>query len=175
MSCVVGIVKDNKVWLGSESCATTSDGERRFNKLEKIFRNGPYLIGFVGTVRPGQVLLPNYFKPPKNVMDFPDAIIKQFGDKGCLGIDGEDQTYCQATNFLVAYENRLYEILVDFQMNEIDNYSAIGSGSDFATGSLHTTSFTDLTPDKRIILALKAAVNHDMGCAGPYIIKTQPE
>lgn len=174
MSCVVGIVKDKKVWLGAESCASTGDGERKYNKLQKIFKNGPYLIAFVGNVRPGQVIMPNW-KPPKDVKDFPDSLIEIFTEKGCIGVDSEDQTVMQSTNFLIAFKNRLYEILIDFQMNEIDTYTAIGSGSDFATGSLHTTSSMNFTPEKRIKIALDAAVYHSTACAGPYIIKTQPK
>jgi ATP-dependent protease HslVU (ClpYQ) peptidase subunit len=173
MSCVIGIVKGKKVWLGAESCASTGDGERRYTKLKKIFKNGPYLIGFVGNVRPGQVVMPNW-KPPKDIKDFPDALIEQFTIKGCIGTDSEDQTIIQGTNFLIAFKNRLYEILIDFQMNEIGTYSAIGSGSDFATGSLHTTSSMKFTPEKRITLALDAAVHHSTSCDGPYIIRTQP-
>lgn len=174
MSCVIGIVKDKKVWLGAESCASTGDGERRYTKLQKIFKNGPYLIAFVGDVRPGQVIMPNW-KPPKDIKDFPDALIEIFTEKGCLGVDSEDQTCMQSTNFLIAFKNRLYEILIDFQMNEIENYSTIGSGSDFATGSLYTTNSMKFSPEKRIKLALDAAVHHSTSCDGPYLIRSQPE
>jgi len=173
MSCIVGIVEGKKVWMGAESCASTGDGERVYTKLKKIFKNGPYLIGFVGNVRPGQVIMPNW-KPPKDIKDFPDALIERFTEKGCIGVDSEDQTTIQGTNFLIAFKNKLYGILIDFQMNEIDTYVAIGSGSDFATGSLHTTNSMKFSPEKRIKLALEAAVYHNITCEGPFIIKTQP-
>ena len=173
MSCVIGIVQGKKVWLGAESCATTGDGERRYNKLQKIFRNGPYLIAFIGNVRPGQVVMPGW-KPPKDIKDFPDALIERFTMKGCIGIDSEDQSVTQATNFLIAFKNKLYEILIDFQMNEVDTYTSIGSGSEFAMGSLHTTKSMKFSPKKRIELALDAAVYHSTSCAGPYLIRSQP-
>lgn len=173
MSCVIGIVKGKKVWLGAENCASTSDGERRYNKLKKIFKNGPYLIAFIGNVRPGQVIMPGW-KPPANIKDFPDALIERFTEKGCIGIDSEDQSVTQATNFLIAFKNRLYEILIDFQMNEIATYTSIGSGSEYAMGSLHTTNSMKIAPEKRIKLALDAACYHSTSCAGPYLIKSQP-
>ena len=59
MSTVIAIVDDGKIWMGSDSYATTSDGERRRIICKKIFINGPYLIGFVGSVRTGQVIHQN--------------------------------------------------------------------------------------------------------------------
>lgn len=173
MSCVIGIVKDKRVWIGAENCASTGNGERKYTKLKKIFKNGPYLIGFIGDVRPGQVIMPDW-KPPKDIKDFPDALIEIFTQKGCIGVDSEAQTSIQSTNFLVAFKNRLYEILIDFQMNEIDTYTAIGAGSEFAIGSLYTTNSMKFSPKKRITLALDAAVHHNTSCAGPYIIRSQP-
>jgi hypothetical protein len=75
-----------------------------------------------------------------------DRIIKQCKEKGCLSIDNEYQTYVHKYNYLVGYENKLYEILVDFQINEITDYTAVGSGSSYAFGSLHTTR----NPEQRI-------------------------
>jgi hypothetical protein len=47
-------------------------------------------------------------------------------------------------------------------------YDVIGSGSDFALGSLFST--TALEPKKRIIIALKSAEYLSMGVLSPFTI-----
>ena len=117
MSTVIGVVQDGKVWMGVDSYATTADGDRRHMIVEKMFVNGPYLIGYIGAVRNGQVLKAHCFDPPENVLDFPDLIIDQFRKKGCLGTTPETQTVMQEGNLLIAtMDGKLYEILMDFQI-----------------------------------------------------------
>lgn len=171
MSTVIGVVDNGKVWMGADSFATTGDGERRRIKCEKIFTNGLFLIGFIGSVRCGQVLSPEYFTPPEEVMGFPDAIIAQFTEKGCLATNPETQTSLQESNFLIGTPNgRLFEILADFQMNQIVDHTAVGSGSNFALGSLYTTRrWSDHR--KRIKVALEAAALYDTSTGPPFVIE----
>ena len=91
MSTVVAIVDKGKVWMGADSYATMESGERRRIMCKKLFVNTPYLIGYVGSARVGQVVRPEYFTPPENVLDFPDSLTKQFEEKGCLGMDPEKE------------------------------------------------------------------------------------
>lgn len=169
MSTVVGIVDGKDIYLGADSLASTEEGDARPIKCQKIFRSGKYLIGFIGSVRGGQTLYPDYFKFPTNIMDVPDAIMNQFTEKGCL-ITSEQSTYLHACNFLIGYKGKLYEILVDFQMTEIEQYSAIGSGSTYAFGSLHTTEKMkdDFNPQMRMELALEAAETFSTGTRRPF-------
>lgn len=172
MSTVIGIVQDGKVYMGCDSYATTEDGvKRNLNKVKKMFTNGPYLIGYIGSVRAGQTLLPHVFTPPKNVMNFPDVMIKQFEEKGCLATDPDSQTSAQQSNFLIATTSgKLYEVLADFQINDIDDYTAIGSGSHFAYGSLYTTRHMK-DPRKRLKIALETAAFFDTSTGPPFIIE----
>lgn len=171
MSTVVGIVNKGKVWMGADSYASMDSGERRRIICNKIFVNPPYLIGYVGSVRVGQTLKPGYFDPPENVFDLPDKIIKQFKKKGCLGIDSDDQTIKHASNFLIATPNgKLFEILVDFQINEVKDFTSIGAGSAFALGSLYTTR-KKKDPRKRIMTALEIASVYDIHTGPPFMIE----
>jgi len=171
MSTVVAIVDNGKVWMGADSYATTKDGERRRMKCNKIFTNGPYLIGYIGSVRVGQVLKPEFFTAPKKVLDFPDKMIAHFESKRCLAVDSESQCSVHESNLLVATtKGKLYEILLDFQMNEIEDFTAIGSGSHFAVGSLYTTRDWS-SPKKRIMTALKVAAVYDMATGPPFVVE----
>jgi ATP-dependent protease HslVU (ClpYQ) peptidase subunit len=171
MSTVVAIVDNGKVWMGADSYATMTSGERRRIICNKMFINPPYLIGYVGSARVGQVIRPEYFKPPENVFEFPDALIKQFKKKGCLGLDSDDQTAINASNFLIATpDGKLFEILVDFQINEVKDFTGIGSGSTFALGSLYTTK-NRKDPKNRILTALHIAGVYDIHTGSPYIVE----
>lgn len=171
MSTVIGVVENGKIWMGADTRASTECGEIRPIVCKKIFRNGDYMIGYVGSVRGGQILYPNFFKPPKDIWDLPDKIIEQCTTKGCLASE-ENQTSMQTCNYLIGYQRKLYEILVDFQMSEIPETTSIGSGSSYAMGSLYTTSRMkdEFTPEMRIQLALEAAAEYNANTSGPFLI-----
>lgn len=173
MSTVVGLKYKGDIWLGADSLASTEDGEIRPLKAKKIFRNGPYLIGFIGSVRGGQILFPDYFEPPRDIKDLPDAIIEQCEEKGCL-VQTDDQRSAHGCNFLVGYKGKLFEILIDFQLNEIDDYTAVGAGSTYAIGSFYTSANIEgvkLSPEDRVMLALKAAATFNSSTGGDLIIE----
>lgn len=172
MSTVVGLKTNEGVWIGADSRASTEEGEIRPFVANKVFYNGEYLIGFIGSVRGGQVVRPEYFKPPKNVYDWPDALIAQCDKKGCLG-HSDQQTNIMLCNYIIGdkRDNKMYEILVDFQMNEIDDYTAVGSGSYYAFGSFFTTEELNIKDGhERVELALKTAAKFDSATGGPLKI-----
>jgi len=171
MSCAIGIISKDGIWIGTDSAATTIDGEKRPIIAEKMFRKENFLIGYIGSVRGGQILKSKDFKCPQNILNLPDAIMECCREKGCLAINAEDQTNGHLCNYLVACKNGLYEILVDFQINQIAEYTSIGSGSCYAFGSLFTTSKSNLNPQQRIKLALNTAAYFDIATAPPFVIE----
>ena len=171
MSCVVGLIQNDKIFIGSEGIATTDEGERRPIKTIKVFRNGKYLIGYTGSVRAGQIIQEKYFEAPEDIFELPDAIREHLSNKGTLLINDE-QAQMQNANFLVGYEGRLYEILIDFQLNEImGNFTAIGAGAAYAMGALYATEKLLLSPEERIRLALGAACEFMVSCGEPLEIQ----
>jgi ATP-dependent protease HslVU (ClpYQ) peptidase subunit len=171
MSTVVGLKTKNGVWIGADSRASTEEGEIRPVVANKIITNGPYLIGFIGSVRGGQIIRKEYFKPPKDPFDWPDALIEQCQKKSCIAT-GDPQTAIMLCNYLVAdyRSGKLYEILIDFQMNEIEEMTAIGSGSPFAFGSLFTTRELNIKGEERVMYALQAAATFDSATGAPFIV-----
>lgn len=172
MSTVVGLKTNRGIWIGCDSRASTEDGDVRPIVAEKIFNNGVYMIGFIGSVRGGQILRPEYFTAPKRVYDWPDALIKQCEEKYCLA-QGENQTSIMLCNYVIAdtRTGKLYEILIDFQMNEIEEMTSIGSGSNFAFGSLFTTRELNINGEDRVRMALETAREFDSATGGPLIVK----
>ena len=170
MSTVIGIKQGKNVWIGSDSRGTTEDGYVRYGDCIKVFRNGDYLIGFIGTVRGGQILMPPFFEPPDDIEWFPDLLREQVAEKGCMVIE-DDRCQSQHCNYLIGYKGRLFEILSDFHMNQIKTYTSIGSGSYFAFGSLYTTKQLGIKdPEKRMMIALKTAAHFDVASAAPFHI-----
>ena len=176
MSTVAAVVDNRKVWMGSDSFATTEQGERRNIKAIKLFINGPYMFGFIGSVRVGQLLKPEYFKAPSRLHEFPDEIYNHLEPRGCIATNSETQTSYQESNILIATrDGQLFEILSDLQMNEIEDYSAIGSGAQFALGSLYSTRNTlENRPEMRIQMALRCASFFDTSTGEPFVIQAYP-
>jgi len=173
MSCIIGMIENGRIILACDGVATTSDGDKRPIVVEKILRyeKPNMLIAWAGDVRPGQTLKPHYFKPPKVIYDLPDAIRDHFESKGCMTLDesGSQITKC---NYLIAYEDRLFEILLDFQLNEVQgNFTSVGAGASYALGSLYTTQDLDMTTEEKITLALDSACEYSATCGPPYIFE----
>ena len=172
MSCIIGLINKNKVYLGADSYATTVDGERRPIIANKLFRNGKYLIGFAGSVRGGRILSDSSLKLPSNIWRLPDTIQEIFTEKGCITQD-ETCGVLQPCNFLIAYKAKLYEILSDFQISEIcGNFTAVGSGASYAMGALHVLEKTSTKPEQKITRALEAASFFTTTVGPPFFIES---
>lgn len=169
MSCIVGIVENDEIWVGADGRASTEDGDIRPMKDKKLFRNGKYLFGNIGSVRIGQVLTPVHFKPPQNVLKLPDAIRKKCLDMGCIAYN-EHQVQVLSSNLLVVAEGKMYTVLIDFQMTEVEYYTSLGAGCFYAYGSLYTTHKQNYHPEDRVRIALEAACEFNGACGPPFDI-----
>jgi len=170
MSCVVALINNGKIYMGADGVSTNGRAEHRPIHCEKIFWNKEYLIGFTGSIRNGQLIKSDYFSPPEDIKDLPDAMYDHFTKKGVICND-EDGTVIQQSNFLIAWKGEIYDILVDFQMNKTyGDYNAIGSGANTALGSFFT-SRRFKSPTKRVLTALKAAAEFSFAVGEPYTIE----
>ncbi len=161
MSLVVAIAQEGQVFMACDSYSTSEDGDIKRRHDMKMYMNGKYLIGFTGSARTGQIFKPKYWKPPKDIYEFPDAMREQVVAKGCLSANNTDIGMdVMLSNFIIGFKGRVYEILVDFQLAEPEeNYSALGSGKTYALGSLFTTKFSSTIPiEDRLEIAMKAGV-----------------
>ena len=170
MTCVVGLEDKGNIYIGADS-AGSAGTNLSIRADEKVFMNGPFIIGFAGSFRMGQ-LLRYKFDPPKQsvktddmkymVTDFIDAAKKCFTDNGF----GSTST---GGLFVVGYNKKLYRIDSDFQVGKLVlPYVAIGSGECYALGSLHSSATKN--PEQKIKLALQAAATFSLGVAPPFHI-----
>jgi ATP-dependent protease HslVU (ClpYQ) peptidase subunit len=169
MSCVAALKQDGKVYVAADSLSSADD-KLFYRKDKKLFRNGKYLIGFCGSIRTGQILKNRYWKPPADIYAVPDSLMRHMERKGCMTVTEEGHKNC-GCNFIFATKTDIYEILVDFQVVEpVDNFTAIGSGSDFALGSLFSTKGTKLKPEERLKMAIEAASYFSASVGGEILI-----
>ena len=172
MTAIVGIAEKGTVYIGGDS-AGVGGLSLSVRDDEKVFINGPFIMGFTTSFRMGQ-LLHYKFNPPKQtinesdmqymVTSFIDAVRQCFKESG-YGSGADNSGGC----FLVGYKGTLYTIYNNFQVgiNKI-GYSAVGCGADLCLGSMHST--VGQKPKDRIKKALEAATEFSAGVSAPYLI-----
>lgn len=172
MTCIVGVVHDGDVYMGGDSAGT--DGHSLFVRSDpKVFRNGPFVMGFTSSFRMGQ-LLQYSFDPPERVpsKDLFTYMATDFidGVRGCLKrgrFARKSDDVESAGTFLVGHAGRLFTIDDDYQVAELaDDFDACGSGVRVALGSLYATK--ELPPVDRLQLALEAASRFTAGVCPPF-------
>ncbi len=181
MTCVIGVVEPRRrgtarIHIGVDSAAV-SGWTRRETRLSKVFRRGPFLIGYTTSFRMGQ-LLEHDLEVPKRAPELGDMayLVTHFiehvrmllKNKGFAKIESNSESGGQ---FLVGYRGRLYSVDSDFQVGEsADGFDAVGSGADVALGAM--AALDKLPPAARIRRALAIAARFNMGVMPPFVVKT---
>lgn len=175
MTCIVGLVDKGNIYIGGDS-AGVSGLDISIRSDEKVFSNGPFIMGFTTSFRMGQILRYK-FDPPKQtvgeddmkymVTTFIDAVRQCFVDAG-YGT-GKDNS---GGSFLVGYNGTLYVIHNDFQVGKPSlPYDAVGCGENIALGAMYAS--TNKKPEDRVRIALEAASSFSGGVAPPFTILKQ--
>src|SRR6266705_789907 len=174
MTCVVGLVSDEKVYIGSDSLGTDENGKTLISTYGKIIRLGDFLIGKAGSIRMGQILQYSFKPPVCETEDTACYIATLFVEemRACFdkyGLKDDDRGV-----MLVGFKGRLFYISVhNYQIEDEEcGYNAIGSATDIALGSLYTTEgVADWLPGSRVKMALEASEKHNANVRGPFVIE----
>lgn len=177
MTCIIGWIEGNKVWIGGDS-AGVGGLKIRTRADEKVFKNGEMLFGYTSSFRLGQLLrysleIPEQSKKKDDYeymcTDFIDAVSEMLKKKNYAEISDNKM---KIGFFLVGYKGNLYEIESDLQVAKPTlNYEAVGCGADIAMGALHSLNSFKMKPKERITKALQAAAEFSTGVRSPFIIK----
>lgn len=176
MTCVVGLIDGGRVYIGADSAAVAG-WTRRKTLLRKVFRRGPFLIGYTTSFRMGQ-LLEHQLRVPKQkptesdmaymVNEFIEATRKLLKERGFAKVESNNESGGQ---FLVGYKGHLYSIESDFQVGEMaEGFDAVGGGSDYALGAM--SALHDLAPKRRIMRSLEIASEFNMGVCAPFVVRS---
>jgi len=172
MTAIVGVVHDGVVHIGGDS-AGVGEWTITIRADAKVFVNGPYVMGFTGSFRMGQ-LLRYALEPPIPSGDLDAFMTTTFIDavRECLRTGGwmsKENEREDGGTFLVGVSGRLFRIGSDFQVGEsADGYDAVGSGEELALGALHATARSRMSPRKRIEVALSAAEHFSGAVCRPF-------
>lgn len=186
MTCIVGLVKDGKVYMGSDSAG--SDGFTYAIRQEpKVFRRdgdrGEMIMGYTTSFRFGQLLEHALEVPiqPKDMADhkymvtlFMAAVRKCLKDGGYSNKKGysldKNETE-EGGTALIGYHGKLWQMMDDFQIALSPPLGdACGSGVYSAMGALHILKGMHLSPEKKIKRALEVAEACITTVKGPFKI-----
>jgi len=176
MTCIVGLKHKGGIYIGGDSaCAENSFLYAR--KDTKVFKVGEFIYGYTSSFRMGQ-LLRYKFKPPQRELaqdvfeymttDFIDALRECFNKAGYAEVKNGMES---GGDFLVGYQNRLFEIRSDYQAGEsILDYHSCGCGREVALGAMYASE--GLNPEARIQKALEAAERFNPYVRSPFVIES---
>lgn len=176
MTCIVGAVDKGVVYIGGDS-ASVAGWTSRITKLPKVFKKGPFLIGYTTSFRMGQLLehaLAVPLQTPKERDDmrfmvtvFVEHVRQLLKERGMAKVEANAESGGQ---FLVGYRSRLFSVQSDFQVNEMaDGYDAVGSGAEYALGAL--TALRGVRPALRLKRALEISAHFNMGVSAPFFVR----
>lgn len=178
MSCVVGLINGNTVYLGADS-GTFSGWHACVRKDPKVFIRGQMAIGCVGSPRVNNLLryqldLPEH---PEGmgakeylVRYFVESVRSCLKDGGCVKKDNEVEEVSGYSALLIGYHGRLFEIDADYQVGEPDSpFYAIGCGAPWALGCM-TAMWDGYNPEYALEKSLEVAKQWCSGVREPWVI-----
>ena len=168
MTCIVGITNGFNVYMGGDRAASDGDSIISMSR-PKIHIRGDWIFGYAGNIGTGQLL---------EFIDLP--IVEDNDDPYCLlrleiveslkkAVDAFGDEDADDADFLVGCRGRLFEFSTE-GWGVVETYeSSIGTGTPYALGSLYTT-IGNADMEKRIELAIGAAITYSPTCQGPWDI-----
>ncbi|MEN6293529.1 MAG: hypothetical protein ABFD07_16135 [Methanobacterium sp.] len=179
MTCIVGLIEDNTIYIGGDSALDTTSGIIR-TKNPKVYKKGEFIFGVAGYLSVINALTHVMVFPPCYEHQDPfEYIVNNFipSYRSALHEQGliemENGIERNRSELLLGFRGHLFSIGTDFSVLESqDNYIAIGSGAVFAMGAFHGTKNLKLEPDYRIHRALEAATDYDECVLEPYEIES---
>lgn len=177
MTCIVGLERNNKVYLAGDSASSTDTFIHK-TRLKKVFKietihlgkftkdiPDELILGYTSSFRMGQLLQYSLALPEKKPEDdleylstaFIDEVRNVLEEGGYSEISKNKE---KGGSFLIGFNRRLYYVGSDFQVNSYqEKYGAVGSGADIAFGVLYAmeNSIHEYDVETTLYKALSAA------------------
>lgn len=191
MSTIVGYADGETVWMGSDSQVTQGNVIVRAGSSDKVRRIGEFLVGIAGDCALVNFIdchhhLFTQFEKVEIEDTTPaglrDAIAGIFlpSYRSALDADGLYRNgYCQAQGnqdttgtLLLGWRGNLFLIGNFIDCVLVDQFEAIGSGAEFATGAMDVLNryCPKIEPYKKVELAIECAARYDIYTCGPIIV-----
>lgn len=178
MTCIVGIETENGIIMGADSCGA-SGWDYMISDIKKVFNADNFLIGATTSFRMSQLLQYKLKVPtkPDGQEDFEymcttfiDTVLSLFKDNNFTEYKNGRPS---GGDFLVGYNNKIYKVFEDFQVNrnKIFNFNSCGGGDRYALGSLYSTKDLFIEDKDRVLKALDTASKFSNGVFPPFYIE----
>lgn len=180
MTCIVGLVDDGRVYFGADKLRSIGWSSSFVSDEEKIWKYKDYLIGVAGLCRTHHVV--EYVLETVGGKDtfelttarevtehFSEPIRKKLLDYGVTKKENNHEEV-EGTILLGAH-GKIYLIDSAFSVHTFSTHIAIGSGGEYALGSLFALERSGyVRPEIRIKTAIEAAIEYDRSCGGSITI-----
>ena len=181
MTCIIGVIEDNKVYIGGDSASIAGYNQVRRND-KKVFSKMSvdgveYIFGGAGSFRMIQ-LLQYSVNIPKNTKDsifefmctdFINTVRSVFKENGYTTITSNNE---KCDKFLVGVGSDLFAVDEDFQVVH-SNLHSIGAGNSFALGAFKALENSQFPIEEKIKKSLEISEHFNIGVVSPfYIIHT---
>jgi hypothetical protein len=175
MTCAIAVVEGEDIEAGADS-ALCGPEEIYQMQEDKVFVRGPYLIGYCGRARIGQILRYRLdFPDPPDDGDLTSFLIRGLASAIRRAVEAEGAAgrgrdlLGEKTVLILGCRARLWCIQPDLSIAETTPFAAIGSGRHKAYGALHSLTAADVQPARRRIeLALEAAAQFTPSVRPPF-------
>jgi ATP-dependent protease HslVU (ClpYQ) peptidase subunit len=167
MTCIAVVRHENKIYMAGDRGASDDDIILNLT-TPKIWKIGPYLIGYAGSLD-GERMRYNfnpYVPDIKNLDKFMQTkFIKQL--RAFYTDFWVDTTKDADLGLIICIKGQIYEHnAMDMSLSKYSlNYLAMGSGSQYAYGYLAATEKSK-DPRKRVVGAINAAIKFSPSCEG---------
>ena len=169
MTCIIALRTPNKMLMAADRCLTYDQTFREVSNLPKIIKlSDNVLIGGAGNCHEGS-LVDNYLELPENSYDSNYKYVVKgivpvlktiMASNNVLG--HELECHRMDANFLITVDNEIFRIAYDYGITcHKSDYTVIGTGRNYALGSLATTDGFEecfgMTSQARLMLALESS------------------
>jgi 20S proteasome alpha/beta subunit len=172
MTCIVGLIKGDTVFLGGDRAATDGGLNRTLIKEPKVFEKGGIGFGVCGLPKIMDALQHTIELPPYSGGDAKAYLVAEVVPALRDGLkklecteEHNGQQYFHGA-MLIGFQGRLFQLEANFQLVEsAKGFDAVGSGAEPALGSLRSSKGN---PRKRLLEALKISAENNAGVAPPF-------
>ena len=185
MSVVIAIKENGITYMAADTQVSFGDSKRHLksNSLQKVWAVNDIdncIMGGVGLTRdlnlirygtheliPEANVLKNDITVGTIMLETVPIIFESIRNYTELVTGSKDEIEIMS-EFVIAYNDKLFDISPDGTVEEVEDYIAIGSGADAALGSLKHTY--DEPVYSRLIKALDAAAESNLYVSEPYVV-----
>jgi hypothetical protein len=177
MTCIVGLVEDGTVYMGSDRQYTRDKFKTR-NNSPKIAKKGPFTIAGAGSGRGLQLMTYGVdlskldLKQDEFLLVIELANELQTANREAKHHDIEEGTEWGKCQFLVGINNRLFIIESNYYSYEIFDFITLGYCCEFSNGVLEYIYEYDkmLDPTEKIMRTMELTEKVDTSVSGPFDI-----